>query len=559
MSGARQEHRAIMPHLDTSERYDVLVIGSGFGGAISACRLAQAGRSVALLEKGRRWAPHEFPRAVGPVSQAFWREGATLGFLEYRTFRRFDVIQGVGVGGGSLHYFNVHLRADAEIFEREPWPVAITRSVLDPYYELAQDMMESRVLEPPAAREVLPPRTRVFLDAARRVTDTAALVDIAVHTGAARPHPASGVLQSACTYCSNCLFGCDIHAKNTLDITYLGLAERRHGLKVLPLHEAICIARDGAHGYRVDFLHRSEDPRAPPRAGALRARSVIVAAGTLGSLELLLRCRDEHRTLPALGAALGSRVSLNGELLSASACETRQRVDPGIGPPITARATVRAGRHLITVEDLGVPDALFWYVEGMLPPRLTRVRRLGKLAAAYARDALGWQRKFPGARPEIEALVAGGRTPHMLPFLVMGTDSSDGRARLTGRELVIDWSHAGNRELYRSIDEVLKRISTAAGGKFVRSLFSRWPLRKVLTAHPLGGCPMGEEPDTSVVNDRGEVHGLPDLYVVDGSIVPAALAVNPSLTISALAERAAFWMVHGREMRAADPQAPRNR
>jgi cholesterol oxidase len=542
-----------------SERYDTLVIGSGFGGAITACRLAQAGRSVAVLEKGRRWAPHEFPRSMGPVSGAFWNEGKTLGFLEYRTFRRFDVIQGVGVGGGSLHYFNVHLRADPEIFERSPWPAAITRSVLDPYYDLAQDMMESRALEPPAARQALPPRTQVFLDAARQVTDTTALVDIAVHTGTARAHPASGVLQSACTYCSNCLFGCDIHAKNTLDITYLALAERRHGLTLLPLHEATCISQEGAHGYRVDFVRRSEDPLAPPQAGALRARSVIVAAGTLGSLELLLRCRDQHGTLGALGAALGTRVSLNGELLSASACETKVRVDPGIGPPITARATVRAGPHIITVEDLGVPDVLFWYVEGMLPPRLGRIRRLAELAGAYVRDALGWQRKFPGARVEIDALVAGGRTPRMLPFLVMGTDSSDGRARLADRELAIEWSHAGNRELYRSIDDVLKRISAAAGGKFVGSLFWRWPLRKVLTAHPLGGCPMGDDPHASVVNDRGEVHGLPNLYVVDGSIIPAALAVNPSLTISALAERAAFWMIRGREMNAGDADTPANR
>ena len=146
-----------------------------------------------------------------------------------------------------------------------------------------------------------------------------------------------------------------------------------------------------------------------------------------------------------------------------------------------------------------------------------------------------------------------------MPFLGMGTDSSDGRFELRGDQVEVQWSPWRNRGLLRAIERVMRDLSHGAGGRFVTSLLWRWPLRKVLTAHPLGGCPMGESATTSAVNDRGEVWGHPNLFVVDGSIIPTALAVNPSLTIAALAERAAFWMVHGREMVPGDDATPANR
>src|SRR5262249_8005368 len=145
--------------------YDVVVIGSGFGGATAACRLAQAGQSVCLLERGKRWSNTDFPRSPAEVAKCFWRKDESQGFLEYRCFRGIDVLQGCGVGGGSLHYFNVHLRTPAEIFSAEAWPREITRAVLDPYYGLAENMLDSAPLTPPAGRELLK-RTTAFLAAA---------------------------------------------------------------------------------------------------------------------------------------------------------------------------------------------------------------------------------------------------------------------------------------------------------------------------------------------------------------------------------------------------------
>lgn len=532
--------------------YDVIVIGSGFGGAVAACRLAQAGRSVAVLERGRRWRGSDFPRAIGQVAgEAFWSEGRSHGFLEYLAFRNVDVIQGAGVGGGSLHYFNVNLRAAASVFEARRWPAEIDRRTLDPYYELALGMLESRELSPPPARTALPERTTAFTEAARRAGYDTELVPLAVFTGPPGTHPDTGLARNPCTYCGNCLFGCDAGAKSTLDRNYLALAETRYGAEILPLHVAESIA-PVAGGYEVRFRRLPEDPAGPPVGGSVHGTHVVVAAGALGSTDLLLRCRDRTGTLPALSGALGTGFSLNGELLLARVHDAARRCDPGIGPPITARATASTPDGLVTVEDLGLPDSLLWYLEGALPSRLGRSGRLLRLALSYLARALGAESGVPGRAVELDALVDGGRTAHTIPYLGMGTDSSDGRMRLDGDDLEIDWDVRRNRPLYRQLERAMGAISEAAGGRYAASPLYRWPFRRVATAHPLGGCSMGDDPATAVVDDRGEVWGYPGLYVVDGSIVPTALAVNPSLTIAALAERSAFWMVHGRELTAPD-------
>lgn len=534
--------------------YDVVVIGSGFGGAITATRLAQAGMSVAVLERGKRWDKASFPRTTGQVAAGFWEQGRAYGLVEYRAFKRMDVIQGCGVGGGSLHYFNVHLRTPARIFDSPRWPEPIARTVLDPYYDLVQDQLESRPLTPPTGRQ-LPARTRVFLEAARRAGRDASLVDIAVYTGSERDN-ASGVRQEPCTYCGNCLLGCHVQSKNTLDITYLAGAERDHDLTVFPLHQVMRIEPAGS-GYRVDFERFDpSDPAAPARPGSVEGERVVVAAGTLGSTELLLRCRDVHRSLPKLSAALGSCFSGNGDFLIPGACDTAEMVDPGQGPSITAKAICETPDNIITIEDLGLPDPFFWFLEGALPPRGSRLWGLLKLAGSYLWQTLGFARGPSRVSNEIGNLVAGGRTPRLLPYLGMGTDAADGRLHLRDGAIDLQWSHKRSRKMFREMEAILAEVSAATGGRYATSPLWRWPLRKLLTAHPLGGCVAGDSAEASVVDHRGQVWGYPNLYVVDGAIIPTALAVNPSLTIGAMAERAAFWMIYDREMSAGDPAAP---
>jgi len=522
--------------------YDVVVVGSGFGGSITACRLAQAGRSVCVLERGQRWDKADFPRSPGQVSKAFWRENESLGFLEYKTFKRIDVIQGCGVGGGSLHYFNVHLRTPPSIFTSGRWPKEVTRAVLDPYYATAENMLGSEPLKPPENAS-LPFRTQAFWDAATAAGRKPELVPIGVYTGKDRLNPHSGIPQTACNYQGNCLLGCNLHAKNTLDITYLAVAQSA-GAEVWPLHRVEKVEPDSTRGYRVHFrqidLH---DPR-KSEPSVVAARQVLLAAGTLGTTELLLRCRDVHRTLPQLGSTLGSWFSGNGDFLLAATLDANRHIDPGIGPSITVAADFSTKNNTIFIEDLGFPDSIMWLLEGAIPTS-NHIMNLLKAAVSYVLATIG----ADSGRISFEAdrLFRGGVTTRMLPYLGMGTDAANGQLRLKHGEIDVKWSHAKSRQMFTEIEQALTELSSRLGGKYETSLLWRWPLRKLLTAHPLGGCPMGDDSSASVVRHQGEVWAYPNLFVVDGSAIPTALSVNPSLTISALAERAAHWMIEGHD------------
>jgi cholesterol oxidase len=534
--------------------YDVVVIGSGFGGAISACRLAQAGRSVCVLERGKRWGKTDFPRTPAEVSRAFWCEGVTQGFLEYRTFRKIDVIQGCGVGGGSLHYFNVHLRAPAEVLGVGPWPGEITRSTLDPYYAVAEDMLDSKRLAPPFGRQ-MPPRTEAFRFAALSAGRIPELVPIGVYTGPDRTNPHSGIPQAACDYSGNCMLGCELHAKNTLDLNYLAVAEK-NGAEVFPLHQVEKIEPLGGPAYRIHF--KQFDPNDPSRLenGSVIGTVAIVSAGTLGTTELLLRSRDIYHSLPALSPALGTRFSGNGDFLLAGTFNANRVVDPSQGPSITVGADFSTPNNRIFVEDLGYPEPFIWLLEGSLPNR-GRIKNLVDTAFSYLLATLGVDRGQ--IRFKADRLFKGGLTPRFLPYLCMGTDAADGQLLLRDGSIDINWRHRRSLGMIREQEEAMKRLSQALGGEYVTSLLWRWPLRKLLTAHPLGGSYLGESPATSVTNPTGEVWGYSNLYVADGSLIPTALSVNPSLTISALSERVVFQIIHRREMELGDVHTPSNR
>ncbi len=529
--------------------YDVVVVGSGFGGAVAALRLSQAGRRVLVLEQGRRWSKEEFPRTVGQSGRAFWQPGKSQGFLEYRAFRRMDVIQGVGVGGGSLHYFNVNTRAPARILDR--WARPLGHDCLEPYYERALQMLGSRPFEAPVGRTT-PARTLTFCKSvAASGLGEARLLDIAVHTGPERTN-ALGVVQEPCNYCGNCMLGCQVQAKSTLDINYIALAERMHGAVVWPLCKAELIRpADGKNaGYQVDFVRLHAGLPESEKRGSVYGRQVVVAAGALGSTELLLRSARARATLPKISDALGCGFSGNGDMLFAGAINTPLPVDPANGPSITAVVDCSTQDHAITIEDLGLPDPMLWFAEASLPPGRRRLVGYLRLVGRYVASSLGLAPRESRVSDEIGRLLRGGRTVHFLPFLGMGSDAADGRLFLHDGELDLDWDHAASRPMFDTMEKAMRRIALASGGEWSRSFLWRWPLRKLLTAHPLGGCAIGDSPETSVVNHACEVWGYPGLFVVDGAAIPSAVAVNPSLTIAAVAERATFWMLHGRDLTA---------
>ncbi len=390
----------------------------------------------------------------------------------------------------------------------------------------------------------MPARTEAFLEAARRAGRLGELVPIGVYTGPERDHPVSGIAQDPCNYSGNCMLGCVLHSKNTLDLNYIPLA-RNNGAAVFPLHEVDRIEPLEEQGYRVHF--KQLDPTRPLRreSGSVRGATVIVAGGTLGSAELLLRCRDIYKTLPNLSPTLGQRFSGNGDMLLGFTAGANHTIDPGRGPSITAGADFSTQNNTIYIEDPGFPDPFMWMLEGAIPTT-NRVRNILRALKSYVLDAIG----VGNGRIAFEAdrLFRGGATTNMLPYLGMGTDAANGRIRLKKGSLDISWNPAKSKAMFREMERGLKELSRGLDGKYLPSLLWKWPFRKLLTAHPLGGCCMGDDPVGSVVNEDGEVWAYPGLYVADAGIIPSALAVNPSLTISALAERIAYKMIHQQEI-----------
>ncbi|MBB4934750.1 cholesterol oxidase [Lipingzhangella halophila] len=489
---------------------DAIVIGSGFGGAVAAARLAQAGFSVIVLERGRRWEPGEFPRR--PSLDDGWLWEVDQGLYDIRWLDRMGSVQAAGWGGGSLAYANVFARPYEGALD-ERWPAHLRREELDPYYDLAATMMGVAPAgdDPRTGRPS--PRTKLIerLTQEMTISDATVRPNLAVTFGDPdtwRPN-AHGVPRRGCAFVGECVIGCNHGAKNTLDNTYLAVAERS-GARAVTDAEVHRIEPRGG-GYAVTASTPSE-PDASPREWV--APRVVVAAGAVATNELLLRCRDVHDTLPDLSQQLGRGFSGNGDFLTLAELRGTQD-DMTTGPTIT------------TTTVLDVPEGRrpVWYQvqDGAFPPPLNTLFDT-LLPAPRARG--WWRRKVRGTTPR-----------QIFAVLAMGRDSSNGTLRLnaSGRA-TLSWRNRWQRHLYRSqlrLGPLLARFLDAR----LYNPFTWSLLRRTITVHALGGVRPGPDTTTGVVDEAGEVHGYPGLYVMDGSVLPAAIGVNPSATIAAAAER----------------------
>jgi len=509
--------------------YDYVVIGSGFGGAVSALRLAEKGHRVAVLEMGKRWDASDYPKTNWNLRKFLWMPRLGLhGIQQLTVLEDVIVLHGAGVGGGSLVYANTLVTPPEKVLRDARWPAGVDWSAtLAPHYATARRMLGAAL-----APKVFP-ADDLLREAIEEETGRGATFrrhEVAVFFGepgvpAADPYfGGQGPERAGCTFCGACMTGCKHGAKNTLDRNYLYLAEKL-GAAVHPETLVTDVRPSAAGGYEV-HAERSTS-RFARRPRVFRARGVVFAAGALGTVKLLLGCKARG-SLPRLSGQLGNFVRTNSEQL-VGATARGAAIDFSQGIAITSGADADEHTHMEIVrygkgqDFMGVltthltPDAPPWprwlrWLGGLLrhPIRYLRVTLARDWAArtaivlvmqpleSFMRLRLGRRLGRPALRSEI---VDGPRPPSFIPL--------------------------GNRIAER----LARKIDGAPGSLLLEVLGNRSS-----TAHILGGAVIASDASKGVCDARGRVFGYEGLYVADGSAVPANLGVNPALTITALAE-----------------------
>ena len=525
--------------MSADSHYDVVVVGSGFGGSITALRLAEAGRSVLVLERGRRYRPGDFPRDVRNTDALLWRYGrraTATGLYDVRFFSSLGAVVASGVGGGSLIYAGVHIRPDPLVFEDERWPRSINRDSLDPYY----DRVAAEIGISPVPSHISLPKRDAFRKAAavtgRDVFDPDEAVSWPPPDGAAGAAGAGGFLaertDGTCRLVAECEFGCPFGAKRSMDRTYLAGAERL-GAEVSAGTLVHHVRPDG-DGYAVACRTvATGEPR------TVTGRRVVLAAGTLGTNEILLRSRDVTGSLPRLSGALGCGFSANGDFLG-SIQGAAADLDPSHGPDVTS-----------VIRFFGTAPQFTMAAPSFTAPVMRVLASLGQPSGRWLRPISGglWRcleyllpLGFSSgllARPSILPAPHRGDPRHMTNLFCLGRDNANGRLRLGRRGLDVTWDYARqNATLIRRMETAMAAVADAYGGTYAPLL--TWNVfRRIVTVHPLGGCRLSETPAAGVVTPHGEAHGYPGLFVADGSLVPTSIGFHPAMTIAALAERTA--------------------
>ncbi|MDB4889916.1 MAG: Choline dehydrogenase [Gemmatimonadetes bacterium] len=535
-----------------SEEYDVVVVGSGYGGAINASRLARAGLKVCLLERGDERQPGDFPEgpleAMREVQMDFAnrRMGAPNALYDFHVNQDISVLVGCGLGGTSLINANVAIMPDERVWLDSKWPDAIRAD------------RETRVAAGVnRALEMLKPMS--FPSHVEQPHKLQAMARSAKHMGAPVFQPPItvsfadgvnhvGIEQHACNNCGNCVGGCNIGAKNTLLMNYLPDASN-HGAEIFTGCSVRRLERKGKRWLVRFEVGGSEMRKFGASSMFVAAETVILAAGSLGSTEILLRSREAG--LP-MSDRIGHSFTGNGDVLG-FAYNADQPIhgigvgshrQGGPGPCITSLIDLRDTEKLedgMIIEEGVIPSTLAPMLASSL---FMAARMLGKHGDATMQEFAGEKMR------EMQALIPGistGAVANTQTFLVMAHDDSCGKIALVDDRVRIHWPDCGKQSIFERINAELLRATEALGGTYIQS--PAWTDRlgkNLVTVHPLGGCGMSDTAEHGVVDDRGRVFtGVSGsavhegLYVSDGAVMARSLGVNPFLTISALAERTA--------------------
>ncbi len=513
--------------------YDVVVVGSGYGGGVSASRLSRAGQRVCVIERGREFPTGSFPdrfpelRRELQLNGGKMRSGSRTGLFDFRLGADIHVLVGCGLGGGSLINAGVGLRPDARVFADAAWPEAVAKDgLLDLGFKRAEEMLRpSRYTDAPQLTKYR------ALEVASKSFGQSPVAAPVVVSFEDTVNPA-GVTQAACTLCGDCCSGCNVGAKNTVAVTYLPDA-KAHGAEIFT-ELSVSHVEKRSGGWRVHFAPSEEKDG---EARFVDAKTVVLAAGTLGSTEILLRSRDRGLTL---SDRLGHSFSANGDII-AFALGGRERVNAvGVGePPKFTGDTVGACvTGQIELPDEETLDNSMVIQEGVMPSALAPLLPVFFIAGG----------RILGAAKSLIKGVYQGPLSRLHTFFVVSHDDAKGQIKLDKGHAKIHWPNVGEQPVYARVDAALTKAAKAVGAHYIKSPMAATMGTKPATAHPLGGCGMGEEAASGVVNHKCQVfagvqgEGVhAGLYVCDGAVVPRSIGVNPLLTITALTERA---MVH---------------
>ncbi len=556
-----------MSHLSSSvhqidDHYEIVVIGSGYGGSIMASRLARAGRKVCLLERGREIQPGEYPDTeVETVAEMQMNSpelhvGKRTALYDFHLNDDMTVLVGCGLGGTSLINANVALRPDARVFDDARWPKAFRDDIatrLEEGYQRAEQM-----LKPAPYPDHFPrlPKHEAHRKSAEMMGADFYPLPINVNFEDGVNHV--GVRQQACILCGDCVSGCNHWAKNTTLMNYLPDA-KNHGAHIFTQVSVRMIERqDGRWLVHYQALRTGLEQFDAPLS-AVRADIVILAAGTLGSNEILLRSKAAGlRLSDRLGHNYSGNADVGGLAYNADqrinavgfGASDPKSMDP-VGPTITGVIDLREAADVdqgMVIEEGAFNGAL----AGSLP--LT----LSKAAALVGKDTdSGIADEIKEKKRELESLLRGayhGAVNHTQVYLVMAHDDSGGRLKLEDDRLRISWPGVGQQPFVATVNEKMEEAAAGIGATFMENpAWSILPSRNLVSAHPLGGCIMAEDASRGVVNHKGQVFldsqgttVYEDLYVCDGALIPRSIGANPLLTISAIAERNAALLAQDR-------------
>ncbi|MCX6268868.1 MAG: GMC family oxidoreductase [Bacteroidetes bacterium] len=506
--------------------YDYIVIGSGFGGSVASLRLAEKGYSVLTLEQGKRYHPKDFPKTNWNLAKYLWVPALRFfGFQKLSFFSSASIMSGTGVGGGSLVYANTLYIPPDEFFNNLSWNrFGNWKTILEPFYNRASFMLgrkkysklniEDRILE------------EVSRDMKAHDSFETVYVGVNIDGTDQETDPyfnGLGPLRKGCIECAGCMVGCRENAKNTLDMNYLWFAEKL-GVVILPETKAEKIT------YHDDLYHvetRNVTSLFPKVKKVFRAKGIIVAAGALGTLSLLLKQKYKYATLPLLSPKLGYELRTNAETLCAVS-GIKEKMNNGLA--ITSVFSPDSSTHVEVVKYSDGSNAMKWFFGLSVPGADTQAKRSWMLLLKTIMHPWLF----------LKTVFNFSWSTGSVIFLVM--QSADNamkmvwKKNLFGGSMKID--NRGNKKVPAFIpvgQEVMERYARKVAGVPQNILLEVF-FNRPTTAHILGGCPMSESAETGVVDKNLQVHGYPGFYITDGSVIQGNIGVNPSLTITAMAE-----------------------